>query len=730
MSPEDLLRQNGITLPSYAPGRYYTTCPKCSRDRSTAASRRDPCLGVTIEADDSVRWGCNHCPWTGPERGNGARNGRDRDPWPSFLYAGGALRKVKKPKGSKPRCFWQHRNGSGKWEKGTGGVKTGALLYRVEEVREAIKAGREIACVEGEKDVDRLWSLGIPATCNAHGASEPGKAAKWTAAHSEQLRGAAIVVLNDNDNPGRAHADATCALSLGVAKRVHRLVTAEFWLGAPEGGDISDWLDLGHDRAELENLIERAPDYAPAPESAPALVLPPPSAPVPVVRAFVEHNGMRNGVSVIAYWSQTWWTWRGPHWAEADADDVRKLLYAFTADAKFADSQGKLTPWSPNARRISDLVDALKAEVGLPGDIAPPAWLDGRKTGTIVAVANGLLDVSTRALMPHTPLYFGHVGVPFAYDPNATDPVAWLAFLRAVWPDDQAAIDALQEWFGYVVSGRTDLQKILANVGPPRGGKGVIARILTALCGKRNVCGPTLSSLAETFGLQPMVGKSLAIISDARPGTGKRAAVSTTATERMLSISGEDRLDVRRMHKMQYTGKLTARLHFVSNELPRFNDAAGAIVGRLVVLVTKQSWLGRENHELENELQPELPSILNWSLDGLDRLHANKGRFTRSAAADEAMRDMLDMASPAGAFGRERCELDPTAQIATDTLYSEFGAWCEHEGHPKPGAAHFGRDLKAAFPSINKVRRRSGARFVAYYAGIRLLREGENDELI
>ena len=89
-------------------------------------------------------------------------------------------------------------------------ASTPRLIYRADEVKKAIAEGRIIACVEGEKDADNLWALGIAATCNAHGASEPGKRAKWTKAHSEQLAGADIVVLNDNDAAGYEHADATC----------------------------------------------------------------------------------------------------------------------------------------------------------------------------------------------------------------------------------------------------------------------------------------------------------------------------------------------------------------------------------------------------------------------------------------------------------------------------------------------------------------------------------------
>ena len=65
-------------------------------------------------------------------------------------------------------------------------------------------------------------------------------------------------------------------------------------------------------------------------------------------------------------------------------------------------------------------------------------------------------------------------------------------------------------------------------VGPTRGGKGVIARILGALIGKRNVCGPTLNSLGGDFGLQPLIGKSLAVISDAR-FIGKDTAASSSS---------------------------------------------------------------------------------------------------------------------------------------------------------------------------------------------------------
>jgi putative DNA primase/helicase len=255
-------------------------------------------------------------------------------------------------------------------------------------------------------------------------------------------------------------------------------------------------------------------------------------------------------------------------------------------------------------------------------------------------------------------------------------------------------------------------------VGPTRGGKGIIARILIALIGERNVAGPTLSSLAGEFGLGPLIGKSLAVIADMRFIAKESGAI----VERLLSISGEDIQTVNRKYVQQWTGKIPARIHIISNELPHLGDASTAIVGRIVLLLTTQSWLGKEDYGLENRLRGELTGILNWGLDGLERLTVtNKNRFTPTEGAVEAIGAMRDMASPARAFVRERCELGPGKQADCDGLYKSFREWCDDSGVSKPAKHVFGRNLRAAFPSIKVTRpvdpatKKPGARV---YAGV------------
>src|SRR5262249_25859962 len=125
--------------------------------------------------------------------------------------------------------------------------------------------------------------------------------------------------------------------------------------------------------------------------------------------------------------------------------------------------------------------------------------------------------------------------------------------------------------------------------------------------------GPTLASLGTQFGLSPLLGKPLAIVSDARLGGGNVHQV----VERLLTVSGEDMIDVDRKFRDPWTGKLPTRFMILSNELPRFGDASGAIAARFIVLQQTRSWLGKEDPHLTGALLGELPGILGWALDGL-----------------------------------------------------------------------------------------------------------------
>jgi hypothetical protein len=125
-------------------------------------------------------------------------------------------------------------------------------LYHQDELRQAIDDSTAIYIVEGEKDVDRLRSLGVVATTNPMGAG------KWRDNYSEVLRDADLIIIPDNDKPGREHGNHIAQSCYAIAKRIRILELTG------ESKDVSDWLDNGCDIQQLSQLTGTCPAYEPS----------------------------------------------------------------------------------------------------------------------------------------------------------------------------------------------------------------------------------------------------------------------------------------------------------------------------------------------------------------------------------------------------------------------------------------------------------------------------------
>jgi len=382
---------------------------------------------------------------------------------------------------------------------------------------------------------------------------------------------------------------------------------------------------------------------------------------------------------------------------------------------------------------ISDVLQAIRGEVGIPSRLGPPCWLgDGPPAAELVAARNGLVHLPSLAAGLETaftrssPRFFTFNRVGFDFEQDAPEPRHWLRFLDQLWPDDPDSVACLQEWFGYLLTPDTSLHKMLLVIGPPRAGKGTIARVLKALLGERNIAAPTLGKLAEQFGLQDLIGKPVAMISDARL-SGRTDAVAIT--EELLSISGEDTRTIPRKHIESLTMKLPTRFVFMSNEMPQLGDASGAILGRMVILRLTRSFLGREDLTLIDRLLPELPGILLWAAKGWERLRGT-GRFTAPESAAELIEEAEAITSPIRVFIRERIEVAEDAFTETRELYAAWVDWCKKRGRENiDHQERFVAKLRAALPDITSRRVRSGGNRSCGYSGLRLLSEYEAGDI-
>jgi hypothetical protein len=143
-----------------------------------------------------------------------------------------------------PKRFWQRRpNGSG-WIHCLDGVQR--VLYRLPELLEAVASDQAVFIVEGEKGVEALINLGVPATCSPHGAG------KWRDEYSQHLAGARVIILPDNDEPGRKHAEQVSQALSGVAASIKMLPLP----GLAEGADVFDWIKAGGSTEKLWKLVD------------------------------------------------------------------------------------------------------------------------------------------------------------------------------------------------------------------------------------------------------------------------------------------------------------------------------------------------------------------------------------------------------------------------------------------------------------------------------------------
>lgn len=345
---------------------------------------------------------------------------------------------------------------------------------------------------------------------------------------------------------------------------------------------------------------------------------------------------------------------------------------------------------------VSKVLDAVKGLVHFDrNSFSPPCWLDpraGPDPSHLLVLRNGILDLETGTLAPHDEKFFTRNALDFDFDPDAPPPTRWLKFLGEVWPDETDCQETLQQMLGYLLTPDTSHQKIFVLVGPTRSGKGTIGHVIGRLLGRDNVCNPTLSQMAEQFGLQSLIGKQLALIPDMRLGARTDQAV---VAETMLKISGEDSVNVPRKNMVDWEGRLAARLVIMSNEAPTLNDPSGALLGRYIVMQMRQSFLGREDLGLDAALMAEMPGILNWAIAGWRALR-QAGHFKQPQSADMLVRAMARVSSPINTFIDERCEMDRAATVTKDALYIAFKRWAEDADHPWRGSKElFGKQLLA-----------------------------------
>ena len=446
---------------------------------------------------------------------------------------------------------------------------------------------------------------------------------------------------------------------------------------------------------------------------------------------FVQQWYSHTEGALIRFWNEEWHVWRGNHWDATTEKEISGKLASF-CKADFVRLGSDL---SVSTRLVANVALALRGMVLVPLHDCPdrPAWLDaGEVEGALpdpaecLPCSGEIVHLPTLlergpdhpgTVMARTPRFFSPTVLNYGFKADPPRPDAWLQFLADVWPDDPESIRALQQWFGYLLTADTSQQKILLLIGPKRSGKGTIVRTLREMIGQTNTAAPTLSMLGTQFGLQGLIGKTLAMVPESRL-TGRTD--SQAIVERLLSISGEDPQTIDRKHLTPWHGTLKARFVLTGNELPTLGDYSGALPGRFIVIKMEKSFYGQEDLGLQKRLMAELPGILIWAIAGWHDLRAS-GKFLQPASGQDELDEMHAASSPIGAFVAECCEVSKGARVFVKDLYQAWEAWCKDNGRDHVGHVQgFSKNLKTTISTVRTTRFQASGERSRTFTGIKL----------
>jgi putative DNA primase/helicase len=437
-----------------------------------------------------------------------------------------------------------------------------------------------------------------------------------------------------------------------------------------------------------------------------------------VNQAFGHEDGLR-----LVCWQGTFHVWRDARWHVFSNAEMEQMLWHWGAVCRVR-VEGTTSVFMPAPPWVKAMMAAVTAISSYHGE-SNIAWLSGSgpNPARLMPMANGILDLKTRRLLPITPRLFNTVGIAADYDPDAQFKdsrfESWLklALIDERTGEGEDQIRLLQEMLGYLLTGQTFAQKAFMITGKTRGGKGTLAALISELF-YGAVASISAARLSGSFPLQSLIGKSVAILPDVR--VDKMTKFAPTA-ELLLSITGGDMQSVARKGLTDWTGTLPVRLVMISNSIPALRDEDGALAGRFIYIQMPNSFMGREDPMLLSRLLSERSVIVNWALEGYARL-MKKGRFSTTDRDRATRQGVAVRQNPVGSFIDQYLDItgDREDFVQVEHLWAVFA----ERFAPEHRVTTFNRDafmrhLWLKMPAeVTQERRRAGGPKVRFAHGL------------
>ena len=553
-----------------------------------------------------------------------------------------------------PKGFAQRRpdpDRPGGWLWNLNGAKS--VPYRLPGLLEALAASEQVFIVEGEKDANRLAAWGLCATTNHGGAG------KWQAAHADYFpEGAKVVLLPDNDGTGTIHMRHVRNL-LRQRKCDVTLLKLD---GLPEKGDVSDWINAGHTKEELlQMLADQEPGKFALTDVGNA------------ERLAAQHA---DKLRYCGAWGK-WNVWDGRRWEDDETGEACRRAVETVRSIK--EQAGRIhslkhrkavvqfaerSEAEPRLRALLKLGQCQSALVARSGDFDTDSWL--------LNVENGTLDLRSGALQPHDPARLITKLAMAPYDPSANCPT-WETFIERVFDGQQDLIHYVQKAVGYSLTGECGEQCLFLLHGHGANGKSTFLTTLMTLLNDYARQMPMEALLARQDNSIP---NDLAALRGARFVSAVEADQGRRLNEsKIKQMTGQDKIAARFMRCEWFEFAPQFKLWLATNHKPSVRGCDEAIWRRLrlipfVVTIPPEE----RDSALPDKLRQELPGILRWAVEGCTLWQAEGLAAPRAVtAATDEYRDEMDII---GEYIKERCVMNPLGAALVADSYRDYEAWC------------------------------------------------------
>ena len=628
--------------------------------------------------------------------------------------------RYKNPKGFKQRV----PDGSGGYAWSMKSITR--VLYQLPVVKKCIEQGIQLFVVEGEKDVHSLYDkLGLFATCNAGGAG------KWQASYSKSLMGANVIILPDNDTPGRDHAQKAARALQGYAKSIRLLELPNI----PDKGDVSDWIAAGGTREQLQELANSCPEWEPTPE--PDTHAGDASGADPFELRLTDAGNARalvgkHGADIrYDHDAGKWLMWTGTHWQADKLCGISRL-----AEKTVRDTYGQLPDLGEKqAERMLRHIQTSLSKPKLDAMISLAAKQESVAVNSdmldadnwLLNCRNGVIDLRNGKLKPHNRADLMMKLVPVDFDPTAKCP-RWEQFMQEVFAGDADLIGYIQKAIGYTMTGDTSEQCFFMLYGNGSNGKSTLINVVREILSDYHVKTGTDTILEKQSG---GISNDIARLRGARFVSAVEANPSHKLAEELVKeLTGNDAITARFLYQEAFTFVPLFKLWLACNHKPSIDGQDNGIWRRikLIPFTVQFNDSGApagpyKDSMLPDKLRMEYSGILRWMIDGC--LMWQKRGLGRCSAVDAATNEYRSDMDVLAEFIDSTCVLSPTAQVQSSDLYAAYNMWCECNGirhpyqqrtftqrmkergystqHKKSGSMWVGIELNAGNPAIDPI---------------------------